>query len=367
MARSMKRSLYILVCMSCLLGASDGFSQTPPKDAFVSLAVGDAISQELADDVTEAVVFAVGSQKKLNFIPKEQLQQGLGYKSPSHTGNCVFDNECLRTLRKKLTIRWFIIARLSADGPNVKIVMSKIGSSGALDVQATAITPNGASDIINKVRTLLLQVIKQPVATLSISPGSPDAAVFIDDKAVGNGDLQIEVTPGPHDVRVTRDGYSPFTINIECSANAKCVVPVKLGKAIVVPEAKISTSAHDPGYIWRIAGWTSTGVGSGLIIMAAVAAANVSSLEKELNDACATTPCNISKNDATSKTEEGQQSALIANIGGVIGGLLLAGGVAAVVLGYLKKDSPSSEGGHVQLEPFMDTHGNFGMGATLRF
>jgi hypothetical protein len=362
----MKVIFFAMACMTLLLGGRESLATEQPKDAFVVLAVGDGVSSELADDVTEAVTFAVGSQNKLNFLPKEKLQQQLGYQSPAQTGNCVFDNECLRRVRKSLGVRWFVVARLSRVGASVQIVVTQIAGSGPLDVQASGQAPSGASDIINKVRMLLLRVLVRPQSTLAISPSHPDGQVFVDGKKVGTGNVVVKVTPGPHMVRVSKIGFTTFKASVDCGANSECVVAAKL-----VPSNESNYSGtipmRDTGRIWRIMGWTSAGVGSGLVIIAAIAASQSSGLEDELNDACASKPCSITRTDAKSKTNKGERAALVAQVSGSIGALLLAGGATAIVMGYLKRTARISTGREIQLQPFLDGRGNLGLNATLRF
>jgi hypothetical protein len=373
MASTMRPTLIITTTLICLAFPAVALGQLMPRDAFVVLAVGDGVTQEMADDITEAVSFAVGAQRELTFLPKERIQQKLIYKGPLSAGNCLFDNECLRQCHTDLGTRWFVVARLTAGMNGFQIVVTRIGQSPAGDLQASGQSPASTGDAINKVRALLIKVLKEPQAILVINANENDAAVYIDGKPAGKGPMRITVNAGPHKVSVTKDGYATFDAVIDCAANNQCMVPASIfpaPKEIVKRNPftgpKIKKSAGDSGRIWRIAGWTSAGVGAGLAVMAVIAGVQATDLEQELNDACVELPCSISKGDAKAKTEEGERAAIVANISGIVGGVLLAGGAAAIIYGYLGQEKLRSMGA-IEIQPYIGSHGELGIGATLSF
>ncbi len=360
----MRRLLPTLV----LLLAPAIAAQDKPKDALVVLATGD-VSEELAEDVTEAISFSIQKEKKLAFIPKEAVTAKLGYTGPNSPGSCLFDNECLRRVHKALKTRYFVAARLSREGAGYKISVARIADTAASDVLVAATVPDSASDVINRTRALVVESLKNPLATFVFSINEPDALIEVGGKAVEKGKKRVQVKPGMYMVKVSKEGFQPFEAKLRCEAKRQCIVPVNLlpKRKITIEDPKLPPKSNLP-FILQVSGWSAAGVGAVMTGVGIAFGAQSASAQQELEDACPTpnSPCTIGRDEATQLRDDGDTGAGLFNAVGIPGMILLTGGIITAVVGHVIDDPTPDTKGKVEITPSL-APGGARIDAIIRF
>lgn len=349
-------------------------SAAPPEDALLVVSTDPAVSLELVDDVTEAACFALGQEGALHCLPKEKIQGLIGYQGPRKPGNCLFNSECLRLVHTDIKTRVFVLVRVSKEGDRYAIIVNRLATDTTSDVIIQGNAPLNASDLIQKIRTLVVESLKDPEATVIISVNEADALVTIDDKAVGTGSSAHPVKPGTHRIRVSKDGFIPFEIVLQCEANNRCVVSAILVKepTVVVPKISqpIEEAAPVPNSV-RTAlltvGWTTAGIGAVLTIVGAVYGSSAQQLQHDLENGCVTQPCSLTVAEAREIQEEGETATAVFNYVGIPGMVLFVGGMAVAIAGHFQPTVVTKEAISVGVAPYVGRSGSFGIHTHFRF
>lgn len=325
-------------------------------DALVVLATGQDVDMELAGDVTEAVSFALARDKETgwSFLPKEQIIARLGYTSPEKPGACLFNNECLRKIHQDLKTRRFVLVRLEKREGGYRVILVRVADSAGQDRTASAEIPGAVADVINRVRGMALESMKEQVARFVFSVNEKDATVEVGGKEVGHGSVTINVKPGSYKVRVHKPGFVTFEATLRCTANqSQCVVPVNL-----VPERE---HVPDPGpgpqlppdntpFVLQVSGWSAVGVGLVMTTVGIVFGLEASRTQDDLNAACSGQPCSLTRPDARAKLQEAEDAASLFNGVGITGIVLTAVGAAVAITGHVL-DTTDEGKGSVDVSP----------------
>ncbi len=364
------RSTAVIVALTVL--HTQALADEPPKpsDALLVVGTGADVSQELADDITEAIAFSIAKDTGMSFLPKEVVTAKLDYESPGKPGTCIFNNECLRKVHRSLKTRHFIVARLARGGAGYKITVVRVTNTASGDVTAAGDTPNGPSDVINKMRALVTQSLKTPIATFVLSVNEQDAIVEVGGKKVGTGSTTIKVKPGTYRIRVSKKGFVTFEAKLQCTAGQQCIVPVNIiPKQAVVkpPDPPVKTpGADNTPKILKIAGWSTAGVGVAMTIVGVVYGLQASDAQSELDVACATSPCSITADRASELTSQGESGSSIFNGVGITGIVLTVLGAGAAITGHLIKPKTATKS-TIDVQPTWAPDGSFFMRARVRF
>ncbi|MFT5435087.1 MAG: hypothetical protein ACI9OJ_005804 [Myxococcota bacterium] len=301
-----------------------------PTDALLVVGVDPQLEAELADDVTEAVSFAIGDAapgRTFNFFSKERIKAELDYRGPRKSGGCIFDNECLRRAHQRLRTATFVLGRIKRVPAGYHIVLTRIDLDRRLDVTRQATTPKSPAALINKVRALLVESLSEAPASLLLRISESDAVVAIGGRAVPKGIREIEVEPGMHHVSIIKPGFVDFSVDIPCRAAERCVLSATLQKEPEPVDPALST-----GLI--AGGWSAVGVGVVLSTVGIVYGLRAQSIDDELASECSGAVCQGHRTDAESRAAEGQQATRIFNGAGITGMVLVVSGVATAIAGH---------------------------------
>jgi hypothetical protein len=305
-------------------------SAVTPTDALLVVGIDPQLEAELADDVTEAVSFAVGDAapgRTFNFFSKERIKAELDYRGPRKSGGCIFDNECLRRAHQRLRTRTFVLGRIKRVPAGYHIVLTRIDLDRRLDVTRQATTPESPAALINKVRALLVESLSEAPASLLLRVSESDAIVAIGGRDVPKGVREIEVEPGMHHVSIVKPGFVDFSVDIPCRAAERCVVSATLQK-----EPEPIDPALSKGLI--AGGWSAVGVGVVLSTVGIVYGLRAQSIDDELATECIGAVCQGARADAETRAADGQQATRVSNGAGITGLVLVVGGVATAIAGH---------------------------------
>lgn len=355
--------------------APSAWAQAPPPhhDGLLVVAVGASVDAELIDDLTEGLHFATkraAAKRDFRFLPKEKVKSALGYLGPKSPGSCILDRECLRKAHKTLGTRFFLLVRLQPSDGRFQIVVTRIGEKAADDVVKDGSSPTGAANFMNAARSLILSSLEDPRITLSLSVNEKGAAIEVGGKVLTG--TTIRVRPGRYRIRVTKEGFVPFEASVDCVAGQPCVVPANIFRSPTIPTRPTDPRPTDPTAdpvprILQITGWSAAGLGVALTITGIVFGAQSSSALSELEDACASGVCTLSRGDAEDKRSKGEDGATLFNALGIPGMILTAGGLATAIVGHvLAARSPGSKG-DVEVTPAIGPGGTTLLMTRIRF
>lgn len=203
---------------------------------------------------------------------------------------------------------------------------------------------------------------------IKIKANAQDARVFVDGKLVGKTPLAslVEVSAGSHAVRIEKEGFTPYIIQVAVSSGATIDVDAKLTKAAIAdvktvkkddmkkPVEKVAIlpkpEDNGPSHLWT---WVLAGVsGVGLTVGTVT---GVMALGKA-SDA---------KTDSDSDADSAKSLGLISDISLGVG---IAAGVTAVILYVVngKDDKEKVTAQKFQIAPIISEN-KAGVGALMRF
>ena len=303
-------------------------------DVLAIVVSGAGLPEDLDEDVGEPLAFTLGKEadRHFAFLPLEQARTALGYEGATSPGSCVFDSECLRKTRKQLGAARFIVVRLTAAGSEVELTVTRVTDAQVSDVSRTQRTPIRASEIINAARGLVLAVLEEKKATLVLTVNEADAIVTVGGAVLPAGKTRLEVAPGTYTVSVAKPEFVAFETSITCRAGEQCAV-----SASIFPVQKVQIPTEADPTLSRsliISGWSAAGVGAVLTAVGIIYGLDAKNLEDELEASCAGQICDITRDEADSKREEGRQAARIFNGAGITGAVLLVAGITTAAVGH---------------------------------
>jgi hypothetical protein len=252
-----------------------------------------------------------------------------------------------------LTIKWLDVPRARVE----KFVSENIGAQRVNEARAEAI-----------VARLTGSFLVSSNGTIKISSNVSGAQVMLGPRVIGQTDTGAvvlrDVPSGTHLVRVTKDGYRPWTQQVmvrggETTELEAELEPIKAGDTIPIPPPP--KPSGNTG--WKIAFWTGAAVTVGLAVGMGVTGAKVMSLEDDkedeilvyrgktgetshfnagTEDVCSATPEIDTVEAAGLKTicENGQTNATIANV--LLGGMLAVAALSGYFYYKAYIDEPSS-------------------------
>ena len=351
-----------LVAVVAICWGAIALGQQNVPSALLVLGAGEALSADLLDDVTEAVLYSVGQAEKVSFIPKERCQESVGYSSPREPGSCGFDDECVRSKRATLGVERFIIVRVTPTTQGYRIQVTSVGQAAENDRTATGNSTRSSSDLINQIRRLVVPLFQQLSVTLQVISSASDAQVFVDEKPVGAGTVSLSVEAGNHSVRVTSPGHVPFETTANCVAGGPCIVRAVLVKAgdSTSPDVPLQTTD-----IVRWSGWATAGVGVAMTVVGTVYGFKARAYQQELDDSCQGRICARTQSKSSKTLSAGEDAAMIFNAVGIPGMVLAAGGATLVILSYLDVFSESESSARIL--PSVDADGGVHLHTEWRF
>jgi len=348
MAKLSFTTILALSCLFCLQTAV-AQTQTKPRAVFVLFSVTPSITMEETGDMVEALHFKLAKEHGVEFVPKEHLytNKKVGYISPRKTGNCVYDYNCMREVRTTYAkLKWFVIGTMHKRNGGIELVVTRIDSEAKFDRTTTVVASSDFADLSSKALAATNEVIQKRKATVIVNVSPSDATIELNGAPVKHG-LATQVKPGEYLMIASKDGYQPLRQSISLVEGQQLVVPVTLDKIeIKVPvPLPIIEPDNDTSTILIGSGWGTFGVGLVFTAIGVVKVIDADSIEEELEEACATTPCSISRNDAESKNNAGASARSIAKWSIPLGISLAVAGAATAIVGHAIREKPYTRKG----------------------
>jgi hypothetical protein len=164
---------------------------------------------------------------------------------------------CWKLAAEALGVRWFVRASVTVDGRDYDITLTIIDGLDGSTVASRSAECDvcGTSEVgrrlTDEARAIVaeLDAVPDAVAVLRVDTDPPGALAHIDGVAAGRTPLVRTVTPGKHEVTVSRDGYVSRTQSVTADAGGRSVLDFDL-----------EPSARPVHPAW---GWTTLALGVG--------------------------------------------------------------------------------------------------------
>lgn len=322
--------------------------------------------EELLPIVCEGQMASLGGQFNLDFQVQDLLAGALKRQLES-TPACAQDEQpCMINACKELGARRCVFLTVGANSlispskPGYMIGITSIGLPDArtlfVETGEGTTSSQDPTELINKVSNMIRELLTtlgnleaQPVLELVVSPA--DAQIKVGNADLKPGDRHIRLSkPGRYKVRVSKEGYLPEEREITCEPYGKYTVTVELK---LVPKPKdpeikppIEVFTPNPARMpLIISGWSSAAVGAVLVGVGAYYLENAQALAREVEDACAVTPCIITRPEGEAKQSDSLSSQKTGLALAVTGGILAVGGAVAAIIGHsFPSEAPATEG-----------------------
>lgn len=187
------------------------------------------------------------------------------------------DASCVTNLAGALGTEYIVTGNVGRLGATYLVTLQLIHQATAKVEDREELHTDGTLEaLIHQVqetaRRLIRPILKARQGSLLLSTSTEGANVYVDDKLVGVTPVnRLEVTWGPHTIRVERDGFIAFARDIDVDSDATSVLEV-----VLVPSGEFIAAYEARNQALRNAAW-----GTGAVAVAAGAVALAFGLESQ--------------------------------------------------------------------------------------
>ncbi|MBM4354495.1 MAG: PEGA domain-containing protein [Deltaproteobacteria bacterium] len=209
------------------------------KNGAVLLQPESDMDRELADDLTEVLISAVidKSGRAYRIEGKESFKKTLLDRKADDGNVCLASVECVRKVGTEMGLDLLVFGKVGKAMGGYRLEVWRLSTSGGPDPAPYRKRVTGdVGQLIVEVEALADWVLAPAVATLTVTTVPPEAAIQVDGKpGLGSG-TAMEVSPGPHKVEVSMDGYTPQSVDVTCVQGQPCQANVTLVLVAKVPD-----------------------------------------------------------------------------------------------------------------------------------
>ena len=231
------------------------------------------------------------------------------------------------------------------------------------DVQKDA--RDEATGLLEKVRARIPTLL---VTIRGLAPGT-SVSMTIDGDSIPAGALDYprKVDPGAHVVRIEAPGYETKAEKVEVAEREEKRIRLDLvatpGTDLLPrPEHSESVPEDGEGFSLPAWGWAGFGLGGAGILVGGITGVMTLSTVGQLEDDCG--PDKACPPGQRDKIDDATTVAHVSTAGFVVGGVGIAGGVAAVIVALSEDDEAPTESPEVSVRPWI---GRAGFGLAGRF
>jgi hypothetical protein len=313
----MRRGLLIVLLLT--VSAPHAAGQT--GQGAVILVGESGAEPDLVADLGEVLVTALlqKSNNRYRFLGKEGVVAELNQRRTESGQVCIGSNDCLRAYAKEKGLVLMVYGKVGKAAYGYWLIITKIGLTGIPDEIKKMKVEGGVTKLIEDVEAAADWLLGPDKTWLELTVDQPGTLVFLDDKEIGAPPAApLEVAPGKHVVRISKEGYVTFETDLDCKQGILCkldavltaadpsgvdVPPVDDPPVEKPPERTTKTKA------WKVLGGIFTGLaGAGLgsaIYFTVALNDDASRYDKRLKALCPNKICAMSEatfnSDATIK------------------------------------------------------------------
>lgn len=187
--------------------------------------------------------------------------------------SCTGEDKCLAAIGKKLGVDVVVAGSVGSLGDNYLLNIKVVESATAKQLRRITTEPlrGTPDDLIDSVRVAAYRLLapEQLHGSISVLSDLIGADVSIDGKRVGTTPLPAPVTRlplGPHQVRVSAAGYSPFEETVEVRFQKSARVEVRLTADLSSPVGPNLGRRRPAERRWFQRTWVMAAIGVGAVV-----------------------------------------------------------------------------------------------------
>ena len=360
-------SLRIPLAAALLVCFLHGPVTAQEKSGAVLLQPESDMDRELADDLSEVLISAVidKSGRAYRVEGKESFKKTLMDRKTDDGNVCLASVECVRKVGMEMGLDLLVFGKVGKAMGGYRLEVWRLSTTGGPDPAPYRKRVTGdVGQLIEEVEALAGWVLAPAVATLTVTTVPPEAAILVDGKPGPGSGKPMEVSPGPHKVEVSYEGYTAQSVDVSCAQGQPCQADVTLVLLAKVPDKipdktpdKIPDKAPEEGTKEK-APLLSTGTVVASSVLAGLAVASgigsfvfykrMTQAETDILDyakeSCPGNVCPMTVEEFNEGldpiTERGENAALWAN---VCGGVAIAAAVGAATVLIVDLATPPKE------------------------
>lgn len=233
----MRRALLIVLLLT--LSVPQAWGQT--GQGAVILMGESGAEADLVADLGEVLVTALlqKSNNRYRFLGKEGVVAELKKRRTESGQGCIESNDCIRDYAKERGLVLMVYGKVGKAAYGYWLIITKIGLTGIPDEIKKMKVEGGVTKLIEDVEAAADWLLGPDKTWLGVKVDQVGALLFLDDKEIGPAtENPLEVAPGKHTVRLTKDGYSDFVGELDCEQGTLCTIEATMVVAIIgdVPE-----------------------------------------------------------------------------------------------------------------------------------
>jgi hypothetical protein len=227
--RSVAVAIAIAVAIPTTARADEG---AKTKLAALILKTGD-VDQDLADNLTEVLIARLAeSRSGVALVGKEQLRARMG-QDERRALACIEDVACLGHIGVELGVTRIVVGTLGRRGGdylyNLNLVDITTGKVENRIFQLVAGKVDALIAAVQNTAATLFTPRVEPGAIRVVAEKNRGAFVYLDDAFVGSTPLRRDgIEPGPHTLRVEKEGHRGWSNELEVPAGSTLDITVPL-------------------------------------------------------------------------------------------------------------------------------------------
>ncbi|HEX6837419.1 MAG TPA: PEGA domain-containing protein [Polyangia bacterium] len=226
------------VALCVLLAATAGPAlarPSRPKMAALILKTGN-VDEELADNLTEVLISRLARRGDHEISGKEELKSKLGVDDRA-AADCMSNPGCLGRVGTELGVTRMVVGTLGKRGDDYVYNLNLIDiETGKVENRVFEMVAGGrVQPLIAAVQSTADKLLEPKVepGAVRVTSETRGAMVYLDEAFMGSTPVRREgVEPGPHALRVEKEGHVGWAKEIEVPAGATMEVKVPLGALI---------------------------------------------------------------------------------------------------------------------------------------
>ncbi len=206
-----------------------------PKMAALILKTG-SVDEELADNLTEVLISRLARRGDHDIAGKEELKTKLGVDDRA-AADCMSNPGCLGRVGTELGVTRMVVGTLGKRGDDYVYNLNLIDiESGRVENRVFEMVAGGkVQPLIAAVQSTADKLLEPKVepGAVRVTSETRGAMVYLDEAFMGSTPVRRDgVEPGPHALRVEKEGHVGWAKEIEVPAGATMEVKVPLGALV---------------------------------------------------------------------------------------------------------------------------------------
>jgi TolB-like protein len=257
-------------------GPVPAFAEKKSKIAVMSLKAVK-VDPGLASNLTSMLTSDLAEMGKFSVMSEEDIKSIMQYESNRVKMGCSEEMTCLAEIGGALGVDLIVTGSLGKVGDTF-IINLQLMNIKSVQVEArVSQTVKGQEDeLINAIKKLAEKLLKgveaaREPAGIKLQSNVNGATVIMDGRELGTTPLApiMDIVPGKHTLKVSKDGYMPWESTIDLSAGETTTLSsnlVEIGKERVAEKPVAVASEKDEGiplWVWIVGGVVIAGAGAG--------------------------------------------------------------------------------------------------------